>query len=288
MRTPRHKSSQSTFYHLITRVAGDKSFRPLMDPVARKKFLELMDHFTQVYCCLVVSFEIMGTHYHLILWMEQFRRLCREELQRRAALLWGVDAALRKTADWSDEAWDRFNHKLFDLSSFMQHLNGEFAKWYNRSYDRRGHFWGDRFTSTELLGMNALQQCLLYVETNATRAHLTDLPQRLQASSTWRRFQGLDESLMAIEKIFADAPEGQAMAVYRQRLEWRMQYDLEAEEAERQQNRQPFFAQGRVIGPKEEVERHLDECRRQGIFKKRCNAIPQMDGQLYSACKPRS
>ena len=32
-----------------------------------------------------------------------------------------------------------------NLSDFMRHLNGNFAKAYNKRHGRTGHFWGERF-----------------------------------------------------------------------------------------------------------------------------------------------
>ena len=35
-----------------------------------------------------------------------------------------------------------------NLSKFMGHLSGNFAKAYNKKHGRTGHFWGERFFST--------------------------------------------------------------------------------------------------------------------------------------------
>ena len=280
MRRARYKSPESAFYHILTRVAGSRNFFPLMKPEARRKLIDLIHFYTQVYRCTLVAFEIMGSHYHFILWMEQFRTLSRDELKRRAYRLWGEKAEL-KTAAWSAAAWDRFNRKLFDLSALMQHLNGEYAKWYNQRFDRRGHFWGDRFKSPVLLNLGALQRCLLYVETNATRAGLVERPEQWEASSAWRRFQGRDETLMPIEQVFADLPAEQAFATYRERLEVRRREDgLE--------KRQRCFSDGGALGPRAQVARLIGEFRKQGIYLRRKNPIPQLGGQLFSVREQRS
>jgi REP element-mobilizing transposase RayT len=287
MRRARHKSTESAFYHIITRVAGSLDFYPLMEPEARRKLNELIWLYVRVYCCILVSFEVMGNHYHLILWMRQYRPLPREELRERAFRLWGAKAAL-KTASWSDEAWDRFNRKLFDLSALMQHLNGEYAKWYNRRYHRHGHFWGDRFKNPELLDFGALQRCLLYIETNATRAKLVERPEQWEASSAWLRFQGRDEQLMPIERIFADVPAEQAFETYRERLEIRRRQDEEADGDDWLEQRQRFFCDGIAIGSADHVARFIGECRDKGLYRRRKHPIPQLGGQLFTAREQRS
>jgi len=287
VRRARFKSPASAFYHLLTRVAGSRNFFPLMNPEARRKLIELIHFYTRVYSCTLVAFEIMGNHYHLILWMDEFRPLSLDELKRRAYLLWGEKAEL-KTAAWSAAAWERFNRKLFDLSALMQHLNGEYAKWYNQRFNRRGHFWGDRFKNLQLLDRGALQRCLLYVETNATRAGLVERPEQWEASSAWLRSEGRDESLMAIEQIFADVPAEQAYATYRERLVARRQEDEQEEDDAWLEKRQRCFSDGTALGPAAAVARFIEECRKRGIYLRRKNPIPQLGGRLFSVREQRS
>lgn len=289
MRRARHKSLKATFYHLLTRVAGDKKSYPFqLHPEACDQLVEMIHHYTRAYGCRLVSWAIMGGHYHLILWMEAYRPLSREELKHRAYLLWGEKAEL-KTAGWSDEAWERFNRRLFDLSALMQHLNGEFAKWYNRRYDRHGHFWADRFKNLELLDPEALQTCLLYIETNPTRAHLVERPEQWQPCSAWRRFHGQDQDLMPIEEIFAEVATEQAFATYRERLERRCLKDLLKEgPGTWLDQRQRFFIDGIAVGRRENVEPVIQRYREEGIYRRRKHPISQLEGRLSSVREQRS
>ena len=300
MRTARRKSSEAAFYHLFTRVAGPLKYFPLIHPEARRKLIELLYHYTSIYCCVLVSFEIMGNHYHLILWMQKYRRLARAELRRRAKLLWGSRAELH-TASWCDEAWERFNRKLFDLSALMQHLNGEYAKWHNRRFNRRGHFWADRFQNPELLDLKAVQDCLCYVETNALRARLVDHPQQWEASSAWMRCSGRTRGLMPIERIFAEVPPSEAFTTYRRRL-----HDAalvckgffphlgSSPESTPPTNplwcrtRQRFFSDGIAIGSRPQVDRVLQEFQFQGHYLRRKQPIPQLHGRLHTLREQRS
>jgi hypothetical protein len=296
MRRARHKSKESTFYHVFTRVAGAPGFRPLEEWEAWKKLYLMIVLLIQVYEVRLVSLKIMNTHYHLILWVEKFRTLPLEELQRRAALLWGAETARLKTANWGKEAWDRFNRQLFDLSAMMQRLNGEYAKWYNLTHERTGHFWGDRFKSVELLDLAAVQQCLAYIETNATRKHLVDRPERWERSSTWMRFQHQDEHLlMPLEEIFPGVPSEELFTVYRRRLEERQRVDQEREREAKQaasqgrlRGRERFFLDGIAVGSRQSVARVLGEYQARGQYQKRKNPIPQLDGQLFSLREQRS
>ncbi len=48
----------------------------------------------------------------------------------------------------------------------MGNVQSAFARWYNKTYQRRGRFWADRFKSVYLETTQAVQDCLLYVELN--------------------------------------------------------------------------------------------------------------------------
>ncbi len=286
MRRARHKSPESTFYHLITRVVSHQSFFPFKDAVARQKLQDLIFAYVRAYSCRLAAFELMSTHYHLILWMECFRRLSRRELKHRAFLLWG-EQARTKTAGWTAADWQWFNRKLFDLSALMQHVNGEYAKWYNRTYGRSGHFWGARFKSLELLDRTGLERCLVYVETNVTRAHVVKRPEQWRWSSAWQRFHGRGEELIPIEEIFTQVSAEGAYESYRERLEAKWRED-ERKEAAGWSTRERVFSDGIALGVEMAVRRLIERKRREGIYRRRRHPVAQFGGALYSVREQRS
>lgn len=286
MRRARYKSTETTFYHLITRVAGYQGEYPLQEEGDGQKLVSLIDLYTAVYVCLPVAMAILGSHYHLIVKMEAFRELTGEELVRRAERLWGRRQAAVRTMTWCREGWQAFNRRLFDLSAMMQHLNGEYGKWYNRQHQRRGHFWAERFRSVELLGLEAVRECLLYVETNPTRAGMVPRPEDWWASSAWRRRQRQDGELMALEELWEGLTKEAAWTEYRERLAERQRSD-EAKQATGRSARQRYFTDGIIVGPREAVEKKLQQFREWGYYRRRKNAIPQT-GNLYSIREQRS
>ena len=134
-RIPRIKiEDEDTLYHIGARVAGSPMWFPFDDPVARHQLEELICFYTEAYSCKVASFSLMSNHYHLLLRFEAFRQLSRIELEERAALLYPSPEKVLV----SDRDWERFNRRLFDLSELMRNIQGDYAKWYNRNYGRRG------------------------------------------------------------------------------------------------------------------------------------------------------
>jgi hypothetical protein len=85
---------------------------------------------------------------------------------------------------WTDEQWERFRQRLFDVSELMRNIQAAFARWYNRTYDRRGRFWADRFKSVYLEKGNAVLDCMLYVELNPVRAGLVERPEEWVGSTS--------------------------------------------------------------------------------------------------------
>ncbi len=52
--------------------------------------------------------------------------------------------------------------RVFNIPK-MRNVQGKFGTWFNQHFDRRGHFWAERFQSTVLADGEALLDCMLYV-----------------------------------------------------------------------------------------------------------------------------
>ena len=217
-RMPRIKRiDEDGWYHLCARVAGRSGWFPFEDPLARRKLLMLIKKYLEVFFCEAAGFCLMGNHYHLISKFEAFRPLSREELYQRALKLYKNPNAVLV----SDRQWERFNRRLFDISEFMRSLQSEYAKWYNRTYDRKGAFWGDRFKSV-LLGENqSIMDAVFYVELNPVRAKLVERPEDWSWSSAYLREIGDDGWLTPLSKLIPAAAEYDAESNYKYRLYYR-------------------------------------------------------------------
>jgi REP element-mobilizing transposase RayT len=289
MRRARQKSPNPAFYHVMTRVAGSPRYFPLHFRQATQQLLETIQFYVRAYRCCLASYKIMGNHYHLILFFENFRPLPQQELQQRARLLYGKRTQL-KTAQWSSQDWRKFNRKLFDISALMQHINGEYAKWFNRHFNRRGHLWADRFKNPELLDPKALQECLFYIELNAVRAGLVRRPEQWKASSAWLRWKGQDQNLIPLPEIFPDVEPEQIQAFYRAELHRRagLSGKPQTPEAGIFLRRLRFFTDGLAIGTQSSAQQRLDQLRAQNSYRRRKKPIAQLNGFLFTLREQRS
>jgi hypothetical protein len=182
----------------------------------------------------------------------------------------------------------------------MQNIQGEFAKWYNRRYGRRGHFWADRFKSSELLDLEAVQECVLYSDLNAVRAGLVVRPEDWEAGSAHWRCSGRDKDLIPLHELFPEAETGDALAYYRARLYHRGAVPTREGQAvipesvfDREEERgwgRPgiylrrcrFWSDGLAIGSRQVVKPVLGQYRDQGYYKNRQEPVPQLEGKFFS------
>jgi putative transposase len=81
---------------------------------------------------------------------------------------------------------------LATLSRGMQHLCSTYAQWFNWKYGRRGHLFGGRFGSVEILDELHLFNAYRYVALNPVRAGICREPEAWQWSS-FRALVGLED-----------------------------------------------------------------------------------------------
>jgi REP element-mobilizing transposase RayT len=210
------------WYHVHCRIAGRKGSYPLLNPLCQRKMSGLIKFLSRVYCCEVAAFCVMGNHYHLVIKFHMPLKLEKEELYRRALILYPKSEQFLK--HWPEKKWEQFNERIFNLSEYMRNLQAAFARWYNATYERRGRFWGDRFKSVLLEDARAVMDCMLYVELNPVRAGLVERPEDWQSCSFYLRMARLDNWLASLSEIFSEkgeVKEEEQLKEYRERLYYR-------------------------------------------------------------------
>ena len=302
MRLPRLKmNSASAWYHCYARVNGPLGDFPLDPPAAYRKLVEIIRHYVLGYHCQAAGFSIMGNHYHLVVHFETFRRLSQEELEGRARYFYPKP---EQTAHWTQRRWERFNRRLFDVSELMRNIQMVYAKWHNRRFHRRGAFWEGRFKSTLLIDLDAIQECLFYVELNPVRAALVQRPEQWTRSSAYLRDLKKGDWLLALKEVFPEAPSRQVYQHYRARLLYRGAVSEERgrkaipEQILREEKSQGFcrkglyrkrlryFTDGLVVGGEEGIRNWITQLRRQGRYLRRRHPI--FHGGITSLREQRS
>jgi len=259
----------------------------------------------RISCVRCAGQMLMGNHYHLVVHVPEFRALSRRELLPYAQARWGRRWK-RRTRNWTDQRWLQFNHDIFSLDVFMKDLQGPFASWFNRSFDRRGHLWAQRYNCIKLEDLRAVQECLFYIELNPVRAGLCERPEEWKESSAYLRWLGRDRYLMDLEQIFPEIGKNQLYAHYRSGLLYRglkpsreKQHAMDPEIIRVEEARgfaQPglylkrlrFLSDGLILGTADGIRDHLDRLRASGVYKRRRNPVPQLEGLFFTLREQRS
>ncbi len=294
------------WYHLYSRVAAFRGEYPLSEAVPMRRLLQTIEHYSAIYFCEAAAFCIMGSHYHLVCKFDVLRPVSREELRARTRLMYPSRASQLQIDLWSDEQWEHYRQRLFDVSEYMRNIQSTFARWYNHTYQRRGRFWADRFKSVYLEDQRAVLDCMLYVDLNPIRAGMVHRPEEWQGSSVALREIGKDDWLLPLTDFVDQPTEKKAMIEYRERLYYRgfvqtreghatiSENVLDAEIARGFTTRGlyrkhlGYFVNGLVIGTEGFIRDQLAQMREEGRYLRRKNPIPQLGGIHLSLREQRS
>ena len=294
------------WYHVHSSVSGVRGEYVLSKPICQKKLIDLVKHYSKVYCCEIASFVIMGNHWHGILHFECPYEMTPDELYRRARQFYPSELSKKQLDVWTPEKWDHFAKRIFDISEFMRNVQSAFATWYNKLHCRRGRFWSDRYKSVTLGDLASVQDCMLYVDLNPVRAGLVERPEEWKGSSIYYRDIGKADWLLRLKSICDAKTEKAALIDYRSRLYHRgnvptkpgqskISDSILAEEAARgftvsgiYLKRFRYFADGLAIGSETFLREQLSHLRDIGYYKRRVHPIVQPEGLHLSLREQRS
>jgi REP element-mobilizing transposase RayT len=187
MRRKRHKlEGQVGYYHLMSRtVNGEALFGDREREVLRKMIWQVSE-FSGV---RVLTYAVMKNHFHLLVEVPAEQEVDDSELVRRYRLLYPkptpwqpmsaevLEKLLVEGGREAREVRAVLMRRMGDVSWMMKTLKQRFAMWLNRSRERYGPLWSDRFKSVLVEGDSfALRTVAAYIDLNAVRAGLVEDP----------------------------------------------------------------------------------------------------------------
>ncbi|HTZ20184.1 MAG TPA: transposase [Opitutaceae bacterium] len=189
MRTARIKVKAEVgeaVYHCMTRtVNGERILDDTAREVLRKQLWQIAD-----YCGVqILTYAILSNHFHVLVRVPQRQLPPDVELLRRyqklypcptkyqCARLEVIQAQLVTNGPEATE-WRRRQASLMgDISQFMKLVKQRFSVWFNRSHQRYGTLWSERFKSVLVEPQGtALETITTYIDLNCVRAGLVTDP----------------------------------------------------------------------------------------------------------------
>ena len=283
-RTARIKAIDGGGWYLVSGVVTDqKSESPLAEAGCAQKLQWMLERYAGLYVCRMASFCIGEKKWRAVMHFSAPQDLEESELYELALRFYPGSGGKSKLEAWGEEDWQCFSRRVFNVSEFMRNVQGQFARWYNDKFDRKGRFWADRFESILMESAQEALDAMLYAELSPVRSGNTELPEEHPASSCFLRDKGKSDWLMKVGELLEEEDQGKAEQEYRSMLIWRgtepgsrHQQKMSRKAARREEKRGykisgaflkqvTRFTRTLVIGSAEFVTRHmLSAARRRG------------------------
>lgn len=241
-------------YHVMTRtVNGERLFENREKEMLRK-ILWQVAAFSGVE---VLTYCIMSNHFHVLVRVDDGQEVSDAELMRRYKILYPkptkyqeasaslMEKTLREGGEEADEIRRKLRARMGDVSEFMKTVKQRFSVWYNRSHQRYGTLWAERFKSFLVEGKgNPLQTMAAYIDLNPVRAGIVEDPKDYRFCGYSEAVSGEAHSrggLRYIWKAYADGSPRQpfkvetALAMHRSLMFGKRASDGRISELSRQQ-----------------------------------------------------
>jgi putative transposase len=179
----------------------------------------------------VLTFCVMSNHFHVLVFVPPSRALDDAELMRRYRVLYAENRApdqpkpavlegILQENGSEAAAWrERLERRMHDVSEFMKTLKQRFSVWYNKTHDRYGTLWSDRFKSVLIEAeVSALATIAAYIDLNPIRAGLVEDPADYRWSGYGAAMGGAEPSRAGLRAVVGRSSESWSTVVANYRM----------------------------------------------------------------------
>ncbi|MDR1011106.1 MAG: transposase [Opitutaceae bacterium] len=309
MRTPRIKVDprhSGAVYHCMSRTVNSER---CLDDTAREMFRKQLWQIADYCGVQILTYAVMSNHFHVLVRVPLRVGIADAELLRRyhvlypkptkyqAAHIEDIAAQLKKGGPDAD-AWCKQQLALMgEVSQFMKLLKQRFSIWFNRTHNRHGTLWSERFKSVLVEGRGyVLSTMAAYIDLNPVRAGIVDDPKDYRFCGYAEAVAGKRAAQSGITAVVGDENNQTWRGVhdaYRMRL-FGAGVPLRADKAAISQEafekviaengtlplatvlrcRVRYFSDGAVLGSKAFVAKYLTVYKRQTGHRKRTTLRP--------------
>ena len=209
---------RSAVYHCMTRTVNKEN---LIDGMAKEVLRKQLWQIADFSGVEVITYCLLSSHFHILVQIPDRESvvISDEELMRRYRVLYPkatpyqqadakvLEMKLLEDGEEGKALRKQLLARMHDVSQFMKTLKQRFSIWYNRSHNRVGTLWSERFKSTLVEGTDAaLRITAAYIDLNPVRAKIVDDPKEYRWSGYGeamggfaRARHGICESIRRIE-----------------------------------------------------------------------------------------
>jgi REP element-mobilizing transposase RayT len=180
-------------YHCISRVVDRRFVFGDAEREHFRMFMRMQENFSG---CRVLSYCIMSNHFHILLEVppmpeggisdgELLKRLSATNTEAFVSVVAKELAEARKAERDAlvAEIHARFSYRMHSLSEFMKTLLQRFTRWFNRTHQRSGTLWEERYKSVIVESGIAARTMAAYIDLNPVRAGIVADPAEYRWSS---------------------------------------------------------------------------------------------------------
>jgi putative transposase len=232
MRQPRIKidpENGPAVYHCVTRTVNGEW---LFDDYAAKEVLRRQLWQVADYCGVqIATYVILSNHFHVLVRIPQREAVADAELLRRYAVLYPqptryqtarLEAVRSELQHDGPEAvaWRKRQLALMgDVSQYMKLVKQRFSIWLNKTRQRFGTVWAERFKSTLVEGRTRILQTMAaYIDLNSVRAGLVTDPKDYRFCGYAEAVAGNANAQLGICSIIGVPEWTEAQSLYRETI----------------------------------------------------------------------
>ena len=180
-------------YHCITRVV-DRQYH--FGPDEKEWLRALMRMQENFSGCKVLAYCLMSNHIHLLLEVppRPLDGISDAVLLERLGALYSEATVAEVAAELKlahesenpiavEKIHARYEYRMHDLGEFMKGWLQRFTQWFNRSHERTGGLWEDKFKSVIVEDGHAAKTMAAYIDLNPVRAGMAVDPAEYRWSS---------------------------------------------------------------------------------------------------------
>jgi REP element-mobilizing transposase RayT len=193
-------------YHIISRTVGQEF---LLGDIEKEELVKIIRYYSSMYFININAYCIMSNHFHLVIQSLPEHLFSDEEVVRRIKIFIQKERKEKgekpvSPEEITAEGIQKARKKLEDISEFCRSVKQTFSRWYNKTHNRTGYFWGDRFKSIHLGNLESIQRCCAYNELNPVRAGIVEKPEDYRWCSLHnRQFAPLRHRFCSFDGMFA-------------------------------------------------------------------------------------